>query len=128
MPSSGSLINRVELAQTLFTTNVAWTERLAALLFHAPGTPLGDIYALGAVLYFLLTGQPPFTGATPRDVLARIREGEIERPSKLQRGIPAPFEAALLLMMARRPEERFPTAAEMLDAVERIALEHEIEV
>jgi serine/threonine-protein kinase len=95
---------------------------------HAPGTPLGDIYALGTVLYFLLTGQPPFTGATPRDIAARVREGKVERPSKLQRGIPAPFEAAVLLMMARRPEERFPTAAEMLDAVQRLADEHDIEV
>jgi pSer/pThr/pTyr-binding forkhead associated (FHA) protein len=95
---------------------------------HAPGSPLGDIYALGTVLYFLLTGQPPFTGSSPRDILAKVREGKVERPSKLQRGIPAPFEAAVLLMMARRPEERFPTAAEMLDAVQRIADEHEIEV
>jgi pSer/pThr/pTyr-binding forkhead associated (FHA) protein len=95
---------------------------------HAPGTPLGDIYALGTVLYLLLTGQPPFSGATPRDILARIREGKIERPSKLQRGIPAPLEAAVLLMMARRPEERFPNAADLLDAVQRIAEQHEIEV
>ncbi len=95
---------------------------------HAPGTPLGDIYSVGTVLYFLLTGQPPFAGASPREILTRIREGKVERPSKLQRGIPAPFEAAVLLMMARRPEERFPTAAEMLDAVQRIADEHEIEV
>lgn len=95
---------------------------------HAPGTPLGDLYSLGTVLYFLLTGQPPFCGASPREILARVREGKVERPSKLQRGIPAPFEAAVLLMMSLRPEERFPTAAEMLDAVERIAQEHEIEV
>ena len=95
---------------------------------HAPGSPLGDIYALGTVLYFLLTGQPPFTGTSPRDILAKVREGKVERPSKLQRGIPPPFEASVLLMMARRPEERFPTAAEMLDAVQRIAQEHEIEL
>lgn len=95
---------------------------------HAPGTTLGDIYSLGTVLYFVLTGKPPFTGASPREIVGHIREGKIERPSKLQRGIPAPFEAAVLSMMARRPEERFPTAAEMLDAVQRIAEEHEIEV
>jgi hypothetical protein len=95
---------------------------------HAPGTPLGDLYSLGTVLYFLLTGQPPFTGASPREILTRIREGKVVRPSKLQRGIPAPFEAAVLLMMARRPEERFPTAAAMLDAIQRIVDEYEIEL
>ncbi|HEY7327271.1 MAG TPA: FHA domain-containing serine/threonine-protein kinase [Gemmataceae bacterium] len=95
---------------------------------HALGSLLGDIYALGTVLYFLLTGQPPFTGSSPREILAKVRDGKVERPSKLQRGIPAPFEAAVLLMMSRRPEERFPSAAEMLDAVQRIAEEHEVEL
>jgi hypothetical protein len=95
---------------------------------HAPGTPLGDLYSLGTVLYFLLTGQPPFIASSPREVLARIREGKVDRPSKLQRGIPPPFEAAVLLMMAPRPEERFPTAAQMLDVVQRIAKGHDIEV
>lgn len=95
---------------------------------HAPGTPLGDLYSLGTVLYFMLTGQPPFPAASPREVVALMREGKVERPSKLQRGIPPPFEAAVLLLMAPHPEERFPTAAEMLDVVQRIAEEHEIEV
>jgi pSer/pThr/pTyr-binding forkhead associated (FHA) protein len=95
---------------------------------HAPGTTLGDIYALGTVLYVLLTGQPPFAGSSAREMLAQIRESKVVRPSKLQRGIPAPFEAAVLLMMARRPEDRFQTAAEMLAAVQRIADEHDVEV
>ncbi len=95
---------------------------------HAPGTPLGDLYSLGAVIYTLLTGQPPFTGSTARELLARIREGKMVRPSQLQRGIPAPFETAVLLMMARRPEERFQTAVEMLTAVQHIAEQHEIDV
>jgi hypothetical protein len=95
---------------------------------HASGTILGDLYSVGTVLYAILTGQPPFTGASPREVIAQIREGKVVRPSKLQRGIPAPFEASVLLMMARRPEERFQSAVEMLDAVQRIADEHDIEV
>jgi serine/threonine-protein kinase len=95
---------------------------------HAPGTPLGDLYSLGAVLYALLTGQPPFTGASPREVVSRIREGKPAKPSKLQRGIPAPFEAAVLMMMARRPEDRFQTAADMLDAVKPLAEKHAIPV
>jgi serine/threonine-protein kinase len=95
---------------------------------HAPGTTLGDLYSLGAVTYSLLTGQPPFAGSTPRELLARIREGKVVKPSQLQRGIPAPFEAAVLMMMARRPEDRVQTAAEMLAAIKHIAEENEIEV
>jgi serine/threonine-protein kinase len=94
---------------------------------HAPGTTLGDLYSLGAVIYSLLTGQTPFTGSTPRELVARIREGKVVKPSQIQRGIPAAFEAAVLLMMARRPEDRFQTAAEMLAAVQHIAEENEIE-
>src|SRR5262249_36651587 len=95
---------------------------------HAPGTPLGDIYALGTVLYNLLTGQPPFTGSSPRELLARVREGKVVRPSQLQRGIPSPFEAAVLMMMARRPEDRFQTAGEMLSSLQHLAEENDIEV
>jgi serine/threonine-protein kinase len=95
---------------------------------HAPGTPLGDLYSLGAVLYYLLTGEPPFTGETPREVAARIRAGKLVRPRKLQRDIPAPLDAAVLMLMARRPEERFQTATEFLAAIEPIAAEQEIEV
>lgn len=95
---------------------------------HAPGTPLGDLYSLGAVLYYLLTGEPPFTGATPREVAARIREGKLVRPRNLQRGIPAPLDAAVLKLMARRPPDRYQTAAEFLAAVQPLVAEHEIEV
>ena len=95
---------------------------------HAPVAPLADLYALGTVLYALLTGQPPFLGASPKEVLARIREGKVVKPSKLQPGIPPSFERAVLKMMARRPEERFQTASEMLTVVEPIAAEHGIKV
>ena len=95
---------------------------------HAPGTPLADLYALGVVLYALLVGQPPFVAASPREVRAQIREGKLVKPSKYQPGIPAVFEAAVLKLLARRPEDRFPSAAEMLAVVEPIALEHGIKL
>jgi hypothetical protein len=91
---------------------------------HDPVTPAGDIYALGGVLYGLLTGQPPFDADTPREVRALAREGKLVRPSKLRKGIPAPFEAAVLKMLGRRPEDRFKTATELLAEVETIAYEH----
>ena len=95
---------------------------------HAPGTPLADLYALGVILYALLVGQPPFVAASPREVRAQIREGKLVKPSKYQPGIPAVFEAAVLKLLARRPEDRFPSAAEMLAVVEPIALEHGIKL
>ncbi len=91
---------------------------------HDPVTPAGDIYALGGVLYGLLTGQPPFQAETPREVRALAREGKVVRPSKLRKGIPAPFEAAVLKMLGRRPEDRFGSAMELLAEVETIAYEH----
>jgi hypothetical protein len=94
---------------------------------HAPVAPRADFYSLGILLYAMLTGQPPYTGDTPKEVLTQIREGKPEKPSKLQKGIPPDFEAAVLKMMARQPEDRFPTALEMLGAIETIAQEHGIQ-
>jgi hypothetical protein len=95
---------------------------------HAPGSPRGDLYALGAILYALVTGLPPFQGDTPRDVVARIREGKVVRPSRYQRSLPGPFEEIILTLMGRRPEDRFSTAGELLATVEPLAEENDIEV
>jgi serine/threonine-protein kinase len=95
---------------------------------HAPVAPLADLYALGTVLYAALTGQPPFLGASAKEVLTQVREGKVVRPSKLQPGIPPVFERAVLMLMARRPEERFQTAADLLAVVEPIAKEQGIQV
>ncbi len=93
---------------------------------HAPGTPTADLYSLGSVCYALLTGQPAFTGHSSKEVLSQIRAGKVAKPSKLQAGIPAPFEAAVLKLMAVRPADRYQTAAEMLAVVEPLAREHHI--
>jgi pSer/pThr/pTyr-binding forkhead associated (FHA) protein len=87
-----------------------------------------DLYALGIVLYTLLTGQSPFPGDSPNNVLAQIREAKVVKPTKILRDIPPPFEAAVLKMLARRPEDRYQTAAELLSVVESIANMHEIKV
>jgi hypothetical protein len=95
---------------------------------HAPVAPLADLYSVGVVSYTLLTGQLPFLGASPREVVAQIREGKVLKPSKYRQGIPAAFEAAVLKLMARRPEDRFQSATELLAVVELIAQEHDIKL
>ncbi|MCI0456352.1 MAG: protein kinase, partial [Gemmataceae bacterium] len=70
-----------------------------------------DVYALGAILYECLTGQPPFSGPDVAEVLRRVREEEPPRPRQLSAGVPRALEAVCLKAMARRPEDRYPTAA-----------------
>jgi hypothetical protein len=109
---------------------------LSELPYYAPeqtdvDAPLDhrtDLYALGTLLYALLTGQPPFTDAEPEAIIAQILEGKLVKPSKFLRETPPPFEAAVVKLLARRPEDRYQTAAELLAVVEPIANFNEIKV
>ena len=80
-------------------------------------TPRSDVYALGAVLYEMLTGEPPFTGSTAQAVVARVLT-ESPRPLMTQRHtIPRHVEAAVLTALEKLPADRFATAAEFADAL-----------
>jgi serine/threonine protein kinase len=79
-----------------------------------------DIYSLGAVVYVMLMGKPPFAAKTPAEMVAQIRTAEPAKPKQLQPSIPEPFEAAVLKMLAKRPEDRFQTPAELLGALARV--------
>lgn len=72
-----------------------------------------DIYALGAVLYATVTGQPPFSGPTPFDVLIQVIDRQPPRPRQVNRQCPRPLELICLKAMAKQPEERYATAADL---------------
>jgi serine/threonine-protein kinase len=77
-----------------------------------------DIYSLGAVLYEMLLGEPPYTGATPQAVIARAIT-ESPRPLRpLRPSVSAAVEAVTLRALARAPDDRFATAAEFGRALE----------
>ena len=76
-----------------------------------------DIYALGAVLYELLTGRKPFQGSSTAAVLTQRLESDPAALRSLNPRIPHGLEAVVLRALARAPERRYPRAAEMANAL-----------
>jgi tRNA A-37 threonylcarbamoyl transferase component Bud32 len=67
-----------------------------------------DIYSLGAVAYYLLTGRPPFSGKSPIEIIIAHSRDEVVPPGKVRDGIPADLEQVVLRCLAKDPDERFP--------------------
>jgi len=76
-----------------------------------------DIYALGTVVYEMLTGAPPFTGASVQAIVARVLSSEAEPPSRVRNTIPANVEQAVLTALAKLPADRQASAAEFASAL-----------
>jgi serine/threonine-protein kinase len=77
-----------------------------------------DVYALGAMLYEILTGRPPFTGDQPQEVLRRVREAAPPPPRRVCPGVPAALEAICLKALARAPADRYAAAKDLAGDVE----------
>ncbi len=89
--------------------------------------PRSDVYSLGATLYCLLTGKPPFAGDVG-EVLRKVARGEFAHPRQLDSGIDPALEAICLKAMATRPEERYPSCLALKDDVERWAADEPVSV
>jgi tetratricopeptide (TPR) repeat protein/tRNA A-37 threonylcarbamoyl transferase component Bud32 len=81
--------------------------------------PASDVYSLGATLYCLLTGKPPFESGDVAVVLGRVQKGEFPRPRQVNRDVPRALEAICLKAMALRPEARYAMPRELAADVEK---------
>jgi serine/threonine-protein kinase len=82
-----------------------------------PATPRADVYGLGAVMYFMLTGQPPFTG-TAAELLEAHATGTIVPPSmRCVQTVAVDLEAVILRCLAKEPDERFADGAALAAAL-----------
>ncbi len=115
-PGSGSG-SETQPGRPLGTPAYASPEQLAGELDRLG--PATDVYGLGAILSHLLTGQVPFQGRDLAAVIRAVQAGEFPAPRALDPSIPKPLEAVCLKAMALRPEDRYATARELGEDVER---------
>jgi serine/threonine-protein kinase len=81
--------------------------------------PASDVYSLGATLYCLLTGKPPFTDSDVALVLFKVRQGQFPLPRKVKPEVPQALEAICLKAMAVRSADRYPTPRALAQDIER---------
>ncbi|MFO0847195.1 MAG: serine/threonine-protein kinase [Gemmataceae bacterium] len=81
--------------------------------------PRTDVYALGAILYECLTGDPPFRGETAAETLRLVREAKLVPPSRKRRDVPADLEAVCLNCLEKRAEDRYASTSELIEDLDR---------
>jgi hypothetical protein len=124
----GSLILAKALSGALAKEITVGGELLGDVRYLAPeqagaGGPIdarADIFSLGSLFYALLTGHPPFEGKSALQTATWILQKDPAPPRKADPKIPEPIEKIVLRMLAKKPADRFPSAADLLGELENL--------
>lgn len=84
-------------------------------------TKATDVYGLGAILYFLLTGQPPFSAKTPSEILERVMKDPVRDIQALNKEVPAELGAICLKAMEKHPNDRYPDVKAFQEDLKRFS-------
>lgn len=87
--------------------------------YSSQAGPAADVYSLGAILYEMLTGTPPFREQSALDTLLQVLSRDPAPPRSLNRHIPPALELVCMKCLAKSPEARYPSAQALVDELER---------
>lgn len=88
-------------------------------LKHGPAQPASDVYGLGATLYCLLTGRPPFLADTLAKTLAQVEHDEPTPLRRINRAVPRDLETVCLKCLEKEPSRRYASAQQLADDLEK---------